>query len=171
LRVLATLVIVVFLHIGQAIAEDSITYDAEQKALDYIALSYASAKGHIVLVKGLLARGAPVNPPSFSPDSFTDAEYLASQHGTPLQVAAEAGHADIVKLLLEHDANAEWQCCDGGTALYFAAENGHLEVVKALVEGGAKLLVFPSPLVAAMKGGHKDVVQYLNGSMPTDDDP
>jgi len=171
LRLLAALVIVVFLHIGQATAEDSITYDAEQKALDYMALSYASAKGHIVLVKGLIARGAPVNPPTFSRDSFTDAEYLASQFGTPLQVAAEAGHADIVKLLLEHDANPEWQCCDGGTAVYFAAENGHLEVVKILVEGGAKLLVFPSPLYAAMKGGHKDVVDYLSGSTPAEDDP
>ena len=171
MRVLAALVIVGFLQYGQAIAQDTITYDAEQKALDYMALSYASAKGHIVLVKGLLARGAPVNPPTFSRDSFTDAEYLASQFMTPLQGAAEAGHVDIVTLLLERDANPEWQCCDGGTALFFAAENGHLEVVKALVEGGAKALVFPSPLFAAMKGGHKDVVEYLGGSTPTEDDP
>jgi len=171
LRIVATLVIVFVLQVGQAFAEDLITYDAEQKALDYMALSYAAANGHIVLVEGLIARGAPVNAPAFSPDSFTGAEYLASQFMTPLQGAANAGHADIVKLLLEQGANPEWQCCDGGTALYLAAEKGHLDAVKALVEGGAKVLVSPSPLNAAMKGGHNDVVEFLSGPTPGGDDP
>ena len=58
---------------------------------------------------------------------------------TPLGVAARAGHAGSVRLLLAHGADPNQ--CDGDrialTPLSQAANLGHLEVVRALVEYGA----------------------------------
>ena len=164
MRVLRALLAIAILQVGSAIADDSIVYDSEQRALDFMALAYASEKGHIVLVEGLLARGAPVDPPPFSRDEFTSAEYLASQFTTPLQAAAESGHLDVLVALLKRKPDLDWACCSGETALYFAAANGHSAVVKALLEAGARTDVTPSPLVRAKKAGHAEVVSLLNGA-------
>ena len=56
---------------------------------------------------------------------------------TALQLAAEAGHMGIVRLLLKAGADADvadnsWST----TALHLAAENGHLDVVRRLVGAG-----------------------------------
>jgi ankyrin repeat protein len=76
-------------------------------------------------VRGLLARGA-------CPRAEDSAGY------TPLHYAARAGHAAIVRLLLDGggDVNARTRA-GGATPLHRAAYQGHLEVVRLLVERGA----------------------------------
>ena len=56
---------------------------------------------------------------------------------TPLFVAAYSGHCNIIKLLVEHNADINWQDDDGMTSLWLATEFGELETVKCLLEQGA----------------------------------
>jgi hypothetical protein len=56
---------------------------------------------------------------------------------TPLIKAAANGHLDVVKLLVERNADIDAQCGTGATALIEACTNGHVEVVELLLEKGA----------------------------------
>src|SRR5262249_23083708 len=62
---------------------------------------------------------------------------------TPLHFAAAQGHADVVKLLLEHKANINAPMSHslyvnaGATPLQLALAAGHVEVIRLLVEKGA----------------------------------
>ena len=53
---------------------------------------------------------------------------------TPLHVACLYGHADIVRALLEANADPRVTDGDGGTPLHDASAGGHLNIVKMLVE-------------------------------------
>jgi ankyrin repeat protein len=85
---------------------------------------------------------------------------------TPLSFAAENGHENIVKILLER--GAEFKSIDIDhkmTALLYAAENGHENIVKLLLENGAN---FDSrdhrdmtSLSEAFKNGHDHIVTLL----------
>ena len=59
------------------------------------------------------------------------------QGATPLFIAAQNGHLDVVRHLVEVGADKDKARDDGATPLYIAAENGHLDVVRHLVEVGA----------------------------------
>ena len=76
--------------------------------------------------------------------------------GTPLWLASEKNHLDIVKYLVEHGAVVT---INGG-ATYAAARNGRLDILKYLVEKGATIDLNIS-LEAAEQYGHSDVVKYL----------
>ena len=53
-------------------------------------------------------------------------------------MAAQNGHLEVVRFLVESGANKDQGTTDDGvTPLYIAAQNGHLEVVRFLVESGA----------------------------------
>jgi len=52
--------------------------------------------------------------------------------------AAANGHLEIVKMLLEKDADPTLANAGGNTALHWACLNGHAEVVRALMDMGAK---------------------------------
>jgi ankyrin repeat protein len=84
---------------------------------------------------------------------------------TPLYIAAEKGHLDVVSLLLEKGAVADAKNYHGFTLLYSAAEKGKLDVVKLLLEKGAgidaKVKGGFTPLHVAADKGHFDVVKLL----------
>ena len=54
----------------------------------------------------------------------------------PFQYAAEYGHLEIVKFLLENGADLNG---NEGAALSMASCNGHLDVVKFLIEMGVDI--------------------------------
>ena len=58
---------------------------------------------------------------------------------TALMEAADEGHVEVVRLLLESgaDINTQEDYGNGATALMEAAGNGHVEVVRLLLENGA----------------------------------
>jgi ankyrin repeat protein len=56
---------------------------------------------------------------------------------TPLHSAAAGGHAEIVRLLLEHGADPNAPQDGGATPLHSAAQNDDRESVEALLEAGA----------------------------------
>lgn len=71
-----------------------------------------------------------------------------------MYITAENEHADVVKLLLEHKADAnQAKTTDGSTPVYVAAGKGHIDVVKELVTAnialgaGATLPVVTSTIV------------------------
>ena len=56
---------------------------------------------------------------------------------TPLFMAAQEGHMEAVRFLIESGANKDQGMTDGSTPLVVAAQEGRLEVVRFLVESGA----------------------------------
>ncbi|MEO6876888.1 MAG: ankyrin repeat domain-containing protein, partial [Gemmatimonadaceae bacterium] len=56
---------------------------------------------------------------------------------TPLDIAAKAGNATIVKMLIKAGSDVKAVTTTGATALHFAAEAGNPEAVEALLDAGA----------------------------------
>ena len=89
------------------------------------------------------------------------------QGRTPLDAAAQEGHADVVKLLTESGADHAVGPA-GYSPLHSAAANGHLEAVKGLLEAGADrnaLCITKdqelTPLSMAAMNGHLHIVKFL----------
>jgi ankyrin repeat protein len=68
-----------------------------------------------------------------------DADSKDNDGRPPLSWAAENGHEEVVKLLLEKGADPNSQAYDGRTPLLFAADRGHEAVVRLLVKKGADI--------------------------------
>ena len=67
----------------------------------------------------------------------TDIEAMDNDEATALNLAAENGHVDVVKLLLNAKANVEAEDGLGQTPLILATENGHVDAVKLLLNAKA----------------------------------
>ncbi|XP_048249888.1 uncharacterized protein LOC124128376 [Haliotis rufescens] len=82
---------------------------------------------------------------------------------TPLFVACENGHIDIVRLLIEKGADVTAAAKDGCTPLHCACKNGHIDIVRLLIEKGADVsdAACYTPLQCACKNGHIDIVRLL----------
>ena len=86
---------------------------------------------------------------------------------TPLMMAVENCHKDVVSFLIEHEANVDLQDEDGDTALHFACNSDHasLEILSCLIENGASINACTdckiTPLMMAVQNCHKYVVSYL----------
>lgn len=85
------------------------------------AMMMAAFKGKRQAVLDLIARGAAVNRPGW----------------TPLHYAAAGGHVDIAALLLEREANIDAQAPNGTTPMMMAAQEGQQDVVRLLLARGA----------------------------------
>ncbi|KAK8147549.1 hypothetical protein G3M48_001448 [Beauveria asiatica] len=89
----------------------------------------------------------------------------ASSGMTALAASCNAGHTEIVAMLLDAGADLRMTNNKGWTPLNFAAEKGYVEVVKLLFENGADVTVASSngwtPLHAASVKGHTEVVKLL----------
>eukprot|EP00729_Bicosta_minor_P003885 gene3885-biopygen17820 len=85
----------------------------------------------------------------------------------PIYLAAQEGHADVVELLLQNNADGNQATTDDGTTpVFIAAEEGHVDVVQALVAGNADVnKAMPddgaTPVYIAAQKGHVDVVRVL----------
>jgi len=112
----------------------------------------AAKEGNLMEVKNLLESGVAPNPPD-------------KDGWIALMEAAQAGHAEVCKLLLDYGADpkatiklGEW----GMSALHYAARNGHLEVAKVLAPV-SKLAEknFQSKTAAevAKAAGYKDIAK------------
>lgn len=85
------------------------------------ALMIACYNGNKPAVEALLAKGAAVNRPGW----------------TPLHYAAASGHNDLVRLLLDRSAHIDAASPNGTTPLMMAARGGHIVTVKLLLDAGA----------------------------------
>ena len=57
--------------------------------------------------------------------------------------AAQEGHLELVRYLLEANADVNAQTQTGDTALTYSCENGHTEVAKLLLQYNANLVSKP----------------------------
>jgi ankyrin repeat protein len=84
---------------------------------------------------------------------------------TPLVMAAEHGHAGVVRLLLERGADINASDDSDDTALHYAADKGHEEVVPVLLSRGAdssrQSLNGFTALRSASLHGHLSIVRQL----------
>ena len=84
---------------------------------------------------------------------------------TPLWAAAATGHLDVVKLLIERNADVDGRTLTNSTPLRAAAYDGRLDIVNCLVENGADVNARNNfentPLMVACYNGHMNVVTYL----------
>ncbi|KAJ7102707.1 ankyrin repeat-containing domain protein [Mycena epipterygia] len=110
-------------------------------------LSLCSEEGYTGGVRGLLNIGVKADEES----------------GEPLRIACLSGHTEIVRLLLENDANVHGQ----GSLLEGAARNGYLEIVTLLLGKGANINArsesypYDTALSAACFEGHAVTVRLL----------
>jgi ankyrin repeat protein len=79
--------------------------------------------------------------------------------------AAEDGHLDMVKLLIEDGAEIDVESYYKETALMCASENGHFDIVSLLIEKGAtidkKSNYGETAIMCAARKGHFDIVGLL----------
>ena len=117
-------------------------------------LGLASFFGHFEAAEYLVKAGAPINSPSRN-----------GLNAAPIQSAAAAGHAKIVKMLLEHRADPNVREQGGYSPLHAAAQNGDEGMIRTLLYGGADLNVKSNdgktPLDLATEAGHAKAVVLL----------
>ena len=120
-------------------------------------LHYACAYGLLEMATMLVEVGADVELRTADEFGFT-----------ALTAAAQEGHDQIVRMLLERggaDPNVA-TAYNGTTPLHFAASHDHLDAVKVLVEvGGADVNLArtsegSTPLHAAAQEGHLEIVRH-----------
>jgi ankyrin repeat protein len=90
------------------------------------ALLRATADGFQAVVEVLLAHKADAN-----------AQFTRMNSLTPLHIAAQRGHANLIKLLLTAGANANVEDAEDRTPLSHAAEQGNVEIEKLLLAAKA----------------------------------
>lgn len=124
------------------------------------ALAIACARNRTAIVQTLCSAGVDIE--------------AALDSWTPLNLASNAGHADIVDILLKRGANAETASKNGWTPIIRASRRGHIEVVRLLLTKVSKAHVNSgsrydwTALEAACMGGHMTVVECLlqSGAQP-----
>ena len=104
------------------------------------------------------------------------AEHLIAKHpehsiagggldGTPIHVAARAGHADMLSLLLEHGADVNGRVQYGRTPLHHASFGGKIEAGQCLLDRGAdinaQMTDNQTPLMYAVFFGHVEFARML----------
>ncbi|MDQ3686383.1 MAG: ankyrin repeat domain-containing protein [Acidobacteriota bacterium] len=123
------------------------------------AFVYAAYKGNLEKMKELYVKGVDVNAPTG----------VASHLTAPsLNLAAGAGHLEVVKFLLEKGANVNVRDGHGdGTPLMSAAWSGHKEIVKLLIAKGAEVNAMDSEGRSALsmasdeRHSHPEIIEIL----------
>ena len=120
------------------------------------ALMLAALRGHEVLVKSLLERGAEVNKPGW----------------TALHYAATGGHVAVMRRLLDRYAFLDAESPNGTTPLMMAAQYGSTEAVKLLLEEGAlpelRNQLGLTALDFARQGNRPDAIRLLSEALKPD---
>jgi len=121
------------------------------------ALMLAAIGGHLEAVRRLVAAGAPLDHPGWS----------------PLAYASFEGHTDVIQFLAEQGADVDAQADNGMTALMIAARNGHFAAAKVLLAAGADPDIVDqddqSALDLAQKSGNSQIVDLLRQAGAVED--
>jgi ankyrin repeat protein len=141
------------LKAAQALVDWPKTNVEIRTAQDESPLMMASLKGHLQLVKKLIAKDADVNKPGW----------------TPLHYAATGGHLAIIQFLLEQHAFIDAESPNGTTPLMMAAHYGTPAAVKLLLEAGAdttmKNQLGLSAIDFAYRAGRQDAAELIAASV------
>ncbi|KAL1505978.1 hypothetical protein ABEB36_005419 [Hypothenemus hampei] len=149
----------------------------------YTPLMEAAREGHEEMVHLLLGQGANINAQTDETQEtaltlaccggFTEVADILLKAGadielgasTPLMEAAQEGHLELVRFLLEYAANVNAVTQTNDTALTYACENGHTDVAELLIQYGADIEHESeggrTPLMKACRAGHLCTVKFL----------
>ena len=123
-------------------------------------LFQATLNGRVDDVVLLLENGDDVDRPLYYGSGAIEGKVV-----TALMVAAQEGHADVVSVLLERNANVHLARDDDATPLFIASMQGRTEVVKLLIAANAEVHLEDdagiSPLIIACHHHHAEVAQVL----------
>jgi ankyrin repeat protein len=97
--------------------------NSANECLDVSALSQAAQYGQEAIAELLIDHGADINK-----------QFTLGYSTTALMAASEAGHANIVKLLLKHNADPSLTDAYGETALMKALKHGHESIALLIQE-------------------------------------
>lgn len=100
-------------------------------------LTHAVKLGNLNLVNSLLEKGAGQHPVMSPGLAYSDDYIMPEPHTTPIHLAAQHGHDDILLRLASTGANLECTVFPGRTPLFIAAAHGHLSTVQLLLRLGA----------------------------------
>ncbi|KAG2459186.1 E3 ubiquitin-protein ligase MIB2 isoform X1 [Polypterus senegalus] len=97
---------------------------------------------------------------------YPDKVDVKNQGKTALQVAAHQGHMEVVKILLQSNANIEIKDEDGDTCLHYTAFGNQSEIARFLLSKGASVNVLNNSLCSALhiavNKGFTEVVRVLS---------
>lgn len=149
-------------ELAELLKTDPALAKTKDPQLGRTALHWAVQRGDVESVRLLLDHKANVE--AVAPYSgFGYAQQRMSEGDRPMHVAARAGHATVVDLLIRQGASVHSITTEGETPLLVAASEGHAAVVKRLLAAGADPNKATksgySPLHAAIK--HSQVLQLL----------
>ncbi|XP_041117077.1 poly [ADP-ribose] polymerase tankyrase-2-like isoform X2 [Polyodon spathula] len=82
---------------------------------------------------------------------------------TPLHMASEKSHNDVVEVLVKHEAKVNALDHLGQTALHRAAHCGHLQTIRLLLSAGCDPLIVSLQGFSASQMGNENVQQVLQG--------
>ncbi|KAH6681327.1 ankyrin repeat-containing domain protein [Halenospora varia] len=118
--------------------------------------------GRVEMVEFFLSQGVCLNNPEAHKNPTLNPQHsLRRTHDRPLIFAIKSWRESIVKLMLEHGADANWYGSEE-TALMVAVGLGKLRIVRLLVEHGADLNEgSPPPIVIAVQRENMKVFKYL----------
>ena len=123
-------------------------------------LIVAARDGNLYIMKFLLRYGANIEA-----RGTINIDGLVVEDCTALWVAAAKGHFDVVRFLIEQNAEVDGRTSSNSTPLRAAAFDGYLDIVRCLVENGADVNARNhynnTPLMIACCEGHLDVASYL----------
>ena len=149
--------------------------DEQDVGEDGTPLMVAASYGRADLLDILITAGASPNLIGRADHELTNRGVLASMdprkliHGdtSPLYIAAQAGHAECVSLLILSGADLNFaHTIDGSTALFISCEHGHTDCVARLMSAGAavdqpRMSDRRTPLGAACEKGHHECARLL----------
>jgi ankyrin repeat protein len=151
--------------------------DERRKTRNYTPLTLAASGGHAEAVSLLLDSGADIDAsdivdvddkqtPALISDDYESLTAMGLFLGvTPLMLAARKGYINVVRVLIDRQANLQLQDCFERDALCLASIEGHLEVVRALMQAGASInrcdVEGDTPLLLALSNQHKKLARFL----------
>lgn len=103
----------------------------EPNFINYLVL-YSAFKGHVYAMDLLRRHGGTINDVIFNIDRFPETYTLVNK--TPLILACQFGHIDVIKYLIENGVDVNYKNPNGMTALMIACSHRQIDAVKTLLE-------------------------------------
>ncbi|XP_071152250.1 ankyrin repeat domain-containing protein 29-like [Mytilus edulis] len=145
------------------------------------ALYFSTWNGNVEMMQLLLENNADYEYKQGLCDSFLEkalphvADYISKKSidyvfdvdagSSPLHIACFMGRLDVVRCLLDYNANINITKEDGTSPLLYACEVGHEDIVCLLLDKGADTQICrlngASPLTIATDNGHTSIVMML----------
>ncbi|XP_046550762.1 ankyrin repeat domain-containing protein 50-like [Haliotis rubra] len=98
--------------------------------------------------------------------NMVDINSLGHEKKTPVMLAGQYGHKEVVEVLVKHGANLSLRDKVGDNILHLACFKGHVDVVKYIISLhrvyiDSRGFERKTPVMKAGEGGHKEVVEFL----------